>query len=436
MTPFEDDHRLHGQRQARQLERRDGAADAERRVRRRVGVRRRHAAPDRGRRGRRRSTSTELTSYADVFEGLKLTAVELGRRRAVRHAARSRRQPAGVQHRGVRRRRPTAGASMFDGGTAADGAVSVYDSPIYIADAALYLMAHAARSRHHQPVRARPDAVRRGDRTARAAEGARRPVLGASTPISRPRSRAAPSSPAPPGRSSSTSRRATAPRSTRSSPSRVRPAGRDTWMISSKAANPNCMYLWMDWIASPWANAQVAEWFGEAPSQRQGVRADRRMPSTATIFHAEDEDYWTDVWYWTTATEECLDGRTDVTCVPYTEWVNAWTDSAGLTRRAVGDSRGDGSRSPRPRPRGSTARSAVAGAWARAALLGAARGLDAGHLHRRRWCCWSSPRCFALDRRLAEADHRRSRPTTSRPRSRTGTFVARLRRERRRRRSR
>ena len=30
---------------------------------------------------------------------------------------------------------------MFDGGTVADGAVSVYDSPIYIADAALYLMA-------------------------------------------------------------------------------------------------------------------------------------------------------------------------------------------------------------------------------------------------------------------------------------------------------
>ena len=37
----------------------------------------------------------------------------------------------------------------------------------------------------------------------------------------------------------------------------------DTWMISSKAAHPNCMYMWMDWIASPEANAQVAEWFGE-----------------------------------------------------------------------------------------------------------------------------------------------------------------------------
>ena len=40
----------------------------------------------------------------------------------------------------------------------------------------------------------------------------------------------------------------------------------DTWMIASKAAHPNCMYLWMDYIISPEANAKVAEYFGEAPS--------------------------------------------------------------------------------------------------------------------------------------------------------------------------
>ena len=43
-------------------------------------------------------------------------------------------------------------------------------------------------------------------------------------------------------------------------------------MLSTKAAHPNCMKLWMDWITSPWANAQVAEWFGEAPSQPRVVR--------------------------------------------------------------------------------------------------------------------------------------------------------------------
>ena len=41
----------------------------------------------------------------------------------------------------------------------------------------------------------------------------------------------------------------------------------DTWMVSAKAAHPNCMYKWMDWITSPEVNAQVAEYFGEAPAQ-------------------------------------------------------------------------------------------------------------------------------------------------------------------------
>src|SRR5688500_17987340 len=40
----------------------------------------------------------------------------------------------------------------------------------------------------------------------------------------------------------------------------------DTWMISSEAEHPNCMYKWMDHIISPEANAAVAAWFGEAPS--------------------------------------------------------------------------------------------------------------------------------------------------------------------------
>ena len=45
----------------------------------------------------------------------------------------------------------------------------------------------------------------------------------------------------------------------------------DTWMISSKAKHPNCMYMWMDHIISPKANAAVAEWFGEAPVEREVV---------------------------------------------------------------------------------------------------------------------------------------------------------------------
>ena len=99
----------------------------------------------------------------------------------------------------------------------------------------------------------------------------------------------------------------------------------DTWMLSSKAANPNCMKLWMDWIASPWANCAGRRVVRRGTRATPSRASSTAWPSTATTFHAADDAYWTDVWYWTTATEECLDGRTDVTCVPYTEWVNAWT---------------------------------------------------------------------------------------------------------------
>lgn len=98
----------------------------------------------------------------------------------------------------------------------------------------------------------------------------------------------------------------------------------DTWMISSKAKHPNCGYMWMDHIASPQANAAVAEWFGEAPSNAKAcdLTSDKTFCET---YHAADAAYWTDVYYWNTPTETCLDGRAEGTCVPYSEWVKAWS---------------------------------------------------------------------------------------------------------------
>jgi putative spermidine/putrescine transport system substrate-binding protein len=98
----------------------------------------------------------------------------------------------------------------------------------------------------------------------------------------------------------------------------------DTWMIAKDTANINCAYKWLDWIASPEINAQAAEWFGEAPANTKAC-ALTANPDHCTIFHAEETDYWKDVYYWNTPTTQCLDGRTDVECVPYSEWVTAWS---------------------------------------------------------------------------------------------------------------
>ncbi len=101
----------------------------------------------------------------------------------------------------------------------------------------------------------------------------------------------------------------------------------DTWMVSSEAKNPNCAYLWMNHIISPAANAQVAEWFGEAPANEKScdLTADANH---CDIYHAADEDYFDQVFYWTTPVADCGDDRGDV-CKTYDEWVQGWTEVKG-----------------------------------------------------------------------------------------------------------
>ncbi len=101
----------------------------------------------------------------------------------------------------------------------------------------------------------------------------------------------------------------------------------DTWMISSKTEHPNCAYAWLNHIISPEANSAVAEWFGEAPANAKAC--DLTSEGFCDSYHAGDADYANKIWYWTTPIEECLDGRTDVKCTTYQDWQTAWTEIKG-----------------------------------------------------------------------------------------------------------
>jgi putative spermidine/putrescine transport system substrate-binding protein len=112
----------------------------------------------------------------------------------------------------------------------------------------------------------------------------------------------------------------------------------DTWMISSQAAHPNCMYEWLNFIVSPKVNAEVAQYFGEAPAQSESCK-----PSTLTSaakaaglpenpkfcdqYHAADPSFWKKVYYWQTPLADCGNGSTD--CMDYNQWTQAWTDIKG-----------------------------------------------------------------------------------------------------------
>jgi putative spermidine/putrescine transport system substrate-binding protein len=100
----------------------------------------------------------------------------------------------------------------------------------------------------------------------------------------------------------------------------------DTWMISSQAQHPNCMYLWMNHMISPEAQALVAEGFGEAPINLKACELTKN-PDHCDQFHAADESWWEDIHYWTTPTEDC--GGEGGTCKTQEDWVNAWTEIRG-----------------------------------------------------------------------------------------------------------
>jgi putative spermidine/putrescine transport system substrate-binding protein len=217
---------------------------------------------------------------------------------------------------------PDSWGEMFEADSVAAGAVSIYDSPIYIADAALYLMSTQPELGITNPYSL--------DQTqfdaAIALLGQQKDIAGQYWALYTDQQAALEGGTALVGTTWQVIvnlAEANGAKIDAVKPVEGATGWSDTWMISSKAAHPNCMYMWMDHIISPQANAEVAEWFGEAPANTAScdLTAD---PDHCSTYHAGETEYWQDVWYWTTPEEACLDGRTDVQCVPYTEWVNAW----------------------------------------------------------------------------------------------------------------
>jgi len=205
---------------------------------------------------------------------------------------------------------PTSWSSVFDASSPYKGKVTAYDSPIYIADAALYLMKTQPSLGIKNPYaldQKQFDAAVAILKTQRSLVGeywadytkevqafeSGTSVLGTTWQFIKNLITKVPVKAIIPSESST--------------------GWSDTWMISSQSKHPNCAYKWMDYIVSPSVNAQVASWFGEAPAQMKACD-EKDMASLCTTYHAADQPYSENIWYWTTPTSSCLDGRT-VKCV-------------------------------------------------------------------------------------------------------------------------
>ena len=62
----------------------------------------------------------------------------------------------------------------------------------------------------------------------------------------------------------------------------------DTWMIAAKAKNPNCAYKWLDHMASAEANSQATVWFGEASTSPQACEAAEALSRRPLRGHARE----------------------------------------------------------------------------------------------------------------------------------------------------
>jgi putative spermidine/putrescine transport system substrate-binding protein len=99
----------------------------------------------------------------------------------------------------------------------------------------------------------------------------------------------------------------------------------DVWMLSSEARHPNCTYRWMNWMIGSEANAAVARRTAQAPANELACNL---VPIHCDVYHAADEDLFEEVEYWAAPLRDCGDDRGDA-CKTYDEWARAFAELKG-----------------------------------------------------------------------------------------------------------
>ncbi|MEW2358399.1 ABC transporter substrate-binding protein [Spirillospora sp. NPDC029432] len=220
---------------------------------------------------------------------------------------------------------PTSWNVVWDKNSPAAGNITAYDSPIYIADAALYLKAHRPDLKIKDPYaldekqfEAALDLLRQqrpnvGQYWHNYADELQSFVLG--------------------DNHAGTAWQVTAnlAKEQKAPVDTVLPVEgatgwSDTWMISSRAKHPNCMYRWMNWITTPKVQAQVAQWFGQAAANPKACRYTAK--GFCATFKVGDADFYKRIAFWKTPVSNCGDDRGDG-CVEYARWSQAWTEIKG-----------------------------------------------------------------------------------------------------------
>jgi putative spermidine/putrescine transport system substrate-binding protein len=218
---------------------------------------------------------------------------------------------------------PTDWSAVFDGSSKYAGKVTAYDNPIYIADAALYLMNTQPDLGIKNPYSLDQDQL---DAAVEVLKNQNQNIGEYWTDYAK-ESQAFKTGSLVIGTTWEYTASISGAKVATVFPDSGSTGWSDTWMISSHTDHVNCAYKWLDWMETPKVQALVGEWFGEAPANPKAC--DLTSKGFCEQYHVSDAAYADKIWYWTTPIKECLDGRTDVECTDYRDWTDAWTEIKG-----------------------------------------------------------------------------------------------------------
>ena len=228
---------------------------------------------------------------------------------------------------------PTSWDVTFEGDSPYSGKVTGYDSPIFIADAAMYLMAHQPDLGIEDPYELTPEQLDAAvellkqqsdligkywalftDEIDGFVDGSM--VVGTAWPVNL------------------TYAKADVPVEA-VIPEEGVTGWADTWMMNKEAANPNCMLEWMKYSLTGEVQAEVGVFYGAAGSNTESCdlivealgKSGKDLIDTVEYSFCGNEDFLNSIHLWKTPQETNAEGQGGFT--DYSLWSQKWTEIRG-----------------------------------------------------------------------------------------------------------
>lgn len=97
----------------------------------------------------------------------------------------------------------------------------------------------------------------------------------------------------------------------------------DTTMLAANAKHPNCAYKWLEWSLNAKVQGDVAAWFGSVPAVPAACTGNALLGDTGCATNGFDN--FARIHFWRTPEASCSQG----TCVPYSRWATDYVAVMG-----------------------------------------------------------------------------------------------------------